>query len=616
VKLGKLRNQRVYLRMSAALVEALETEHEGAILKKPFHLPMIAEPKPVTETGDVGDENVELEVMKKYAHGQKERMGMADIGEVYQAINKLQRTRWRVNADIVFLMRRCWDDGDQVGKLPARDDMPTPAKTWPEGTDPDPKVLTAWKHKAARVHEENGRLVSKRLAMSQKLYLAGKMMAAHWKGEDGLELANPDRGFHFVYTMDWRGRVYPCGGDLTPQADDAGRALLEFAEGKPIGKAGFYWLAVHLANTFGYDKVSLKERVEWVLDHEELITESAVSPLGVDRMWGRADKPWSFLAACQEWAAARVAGPEFITHLPVAVDGSANGLQHFAALMRDQTSAEAVNLVPLEAPADVYQRVADRVKVLLKARLKDDYSKEGMTPDAMYWATEGIDRGLVKRAVMTVPYGVTMYGIRDQLVTEMVKRHGSDDWMPKCAFLAPLVVEAIGDVVSAASVAMDWLKDVAKAAGEADMDVTWETPCGMPVVQEYRKFGSDQVEVWVGGQKKRVRLAFATDVRNRRKEVSGLSPNLIHSLDAAHMMKTVNLTEAEALAMVHDSYATLACDVDELNMALRYAFVRLHEQPLLEMLHAPLSEHYDVPPVPAQGGLSLRDVLDAEYFFA
>jgi DNA-directed RNA polymerase len=286
--------------------------------------------------------------------------------------------------------------------------------------------------------------------------------------------------------------------------------------------------------------------------------------------------------------------------------------------MRDQGSAEAVNLVKLDKPADIYQRVADRVTELL-----DTYPL--ITPEdpdnipRTYWSNQGVDRGLVKRAVMTVPYGVTMYGIRDQLVTEMVKRKGQDDWMPRCTFLAPIVVGAIGDVVSAASTAMEWLKAVAEAAKDADANLTWTTPVGLPVVQDYRKTDGRQVEVYIGAQKKRVRvqLSFDTPRRDFRKSISGISPNYIHSLDAAHMMKTVNRTTCRSLAMVHDSYGTLACDVDELSVALRTAFIELHAEPLMNQLYDHLVEQgINVPTPPETGTFDLRSILEADYFFA
>lgn len=48
----------------------------------------------------------------------------------------------------------------------------------------------------------------------------------------------------------------------------------------------------------------------------------------------------------------------FISHLPVYQDGSCNGLQHYAALGRDEEGGREVNLVPAEKPSDVYSSVA------------------------------------------------------------------------------------------------------------------------------------------------------------------------------------------------------------------------------------------------------------------
>jgi DNA-directed RNA polymerase len=36
--------------------------------------------------------------------------------------------------------------------------------------------------------------------------------------------------------------------------------LIEFAEGKPLGERGVWWLGVHGANLWGNDKVSLESQ--------------------------------------------------------------------------------------------------------------------------------------------------------------------------------------------------------------------------------------------------------------------------------------------------------------------------------------------------------------------
>ena len=61
-------------------------------------------------------------------------------------------------------------------------------------------------------------------------------------------------------------------------------------------------------------------------------------------------------------AAARSEDPAtFVSHFPVHQDGSCNGLQHYAALGRDQAGAESVNLHPFHEPKDVYSDVVELV---------------------------------------------------------------------------------------------------------------------------------------------------------------------------------------------------------------------------------------------------------------
>ena len=49
-------------------------------------------------------------------------------------------------------------------------------------------------------------------------------------------------------------------------------------------------------------------------------------------------------------------------------DGSCNGLQHYAALGRDQAGAASVNLAPSDRPMDVY---SDVVELVERQRVKD-----------------------------------------------------------------------------------------------------------------------------------------------------------------------------------------------------------------------------------------------------
>lgn len=79
--------------------------------------------------------------------------------------------------------------------------------------------------------------------------------------------------------------------------------------------------------------------------------------------WTKSDEPWQTLAACKEINNALQSEniEEYITGFPIHQDGSCNGLQHYAALGRDQIGAESVNLYPSSTPQDVYNVVANMV---------------------------------------------------------------------------------------------------------------------------------------------------------------------------------------------------------------------------------------------------------------
>ena len=83
------------------------------------------------------------------------------------------------------------------------------------------------------------------------------------------------------HNLDFRGRAYPIPPHFNHIGDDLSRALLLFAEGRPLGTQGLRWLKIHLANLYGYDKASFADRVKWAEENMEHVKESATNPLEV-----------------------------------------------------------------------------------------------------------------------------------------------------------------------------------------------------------------------------------------------------------------------------------------------------------------------------------------------
>jgi DNA-directed RNA polymerase, mitochondrial len=70
---------------------------------------------------------------------------------------------------------------------------------------------------------------------------------------------------------------------------------------------------------------------------------------------------------------------------------------------------------------------------------------------------------------------------------------------------------------------------------------------------------------------------------------------------------------------VHDSYWTHAASVDQMNVALREQFIRLHQEPLLETFRSSLYDRFpeiEFPPIPPRGDFDLEKIKESVYFFS
>ena len=145
-------------------------------------------------------------------------------------------------------------------------------------------------------------------------------------------------------------RAYPATEFLHPHGPDVIRGMLEFADGVRLSRAGAGWLAVHGANTLGtwngksLTKLTFQERVDTIKGLADLILLAAEDPLG-HRWWIEADDPWQFLAFIFEWAQwlktynPKTQQGELESHIPVGLDGTANGIQHYSALLARSCSS-------------------------------------------------------------------------------------------------------------------------------------------------------------------------------------------------------------------------------------------------------------------------------------
>lgn len=604
-------------------------KHDGfAELICPDRMPALIQPADWTGPFEGGFWSPRLRHMtpmvKRTGGAKGVRRGLLEeavMPQVLTALNGLQATPWRLNGHVLEIMKEVFSKNLEIG-MPRSEPYDIPTSPLSEDDKPgewgdkDPKKIAfvEWKATARELHNMEAERVSKSRALIRTMRLAS-------------ELENKEK-FYYVYQCDFRGRIYCATTGLSPQGTDHSKALLTFARSEPLGERGLYWLKVHGANKFGYDKCGYDERVNWIDADHDTWMDVAANPLDRRAVWSSCDKPWQFLAWCFEYAAAMEFGKDFRSSLPVALDGSCNGLQHFSAMLRDEVGGRSVNLLASEQPEDIYQSVADVCTRKLRG-LRSLNSEEHL--GAANWLAlfeslglSGMPRKLSKTPVMTLPYGSTRQACTSSIfkwVTEYGERFFEKNTNFRHAlYLCPILWESIGEVVIAARSAMTWVQKCSTVMSQEDRPLQYLSPLGFPVYQAAMAFDSKKIETQIGGRLQ-LRLALDTGKIDGRKQRQGSSPNLIHHVDATHLMMCVNAGLAEGIdcfAMIHDDFGCHANRVDTFQKIIRDTFVELHQAgDILSNFKKAHEERYDIdlPDLPATGLLDLSQVHVSKYFF-
>ncbi|PPB51689.1 DNA-directed RNA polymerase [Campylobacter hyointestinalis] len=608
----------------AGYIESIEGQCE---LLNPLVYPMIAPPKdhaPNTYGGFYsGIESLRVPLVKDVSKRHKSYLKDLKIPLVYSAINIIQQTKWCINTRVLEVFKHYLELGIDISELdiPSLDEIPLPPSPYDKTMDKEAftkfkeenqNLIRSYQTACSEVYSRNAANRSKRI-----LYKTLVNIATKFKDEQGI---------YFCYDLDWRGRVYSVqsGHCPNPQGMGISKALLKFAEGKAIGSSGGKWLSLHGANAFGDDKLSLEDRFKWAYENERDIIAVAKDPYE-NKWWWEADDSWKFLAFCFEWYEFYKSGynSSFKSHIPIALDGTCSGIQHFSALLLDERGAIATNVInsDIDKPSDIYAEVA---KVVSK-RVHND----ALAGIAEARVCDGkIDRSICKRNTMTTPYGVTSRGMIDQLYNELdpyTFRGSEVGFFKVCAYLAKCNYEAIGEVVVASRLAMDWLKSVARVMQKANKVFHWTTPSGFVVKQVYKKPKTKKVSTFWGGSRLRLDIQEDSDLINHKKVIQGQAPNYIHSMDAAHLILSVNKAfdkGIDSFALIHDSFGIYASDCENMLEALKEAFIEMYSNDNLTKFRDEIASQMPtelvelIPPVPNKGNLDITKVKEARYIFS
>ena len=532
-----------------------------------------------------------------------------DLTKVCTAVSAVQATPWQVNTEVLTVMKTMWNNGTAVG-IASKEPIDIPRfHTDIKPKEMDKELLLEFAAYKAKVSQ----LYTDEISRSSKAFETARVIAM-------AESYTDVDSFWFVHQCDFRGRVYASSSGINPQGAKYNKALLKFKNGMALGDKGMYWLSVHGANCYDIDKVSLEARVQWVNDNKAQIIASAEDPYSTVEWWSDNGQPYMFLAFCFEYAQAVLDPVNFISYLPIGMDGTCNGLQNFSALLRDPVGSAATNLADTDVPSDIYAEVAKKSLELLREAPPSDLKDKWLKFAEVYG---GIPRSIAKRPVMTLPYGSTKYSCKGFIEDSLreLKDYTFLDTPEASSYFVEFLWEAIGSTVTAAKDTMSWLQALAKELSANDMPMWWVNPVGFPVYMDNRQSTKKLVSTVLFGAMK-LTLREDTPKISSRKQVQGVAPNFVHSLDSAHMMLTVLNAQSQGIedfAMIHDDFGTHAGNTEKFRSIIRESFVSMYTEysPLQDVLDTcQCAGIEDLPAIPQSGSFDINNVLKSKYFFS
>ena len=186
---------------------------------------------------------------------------------VFHGLDVLSSTPWSINRRVFEVVLTAWNKGDTIADIPgARGSLTYDFPPALEANETDPAKRNLYAERVKQVLMQQRKDHGERCKFNYVLEVARAFL---------------HDVFYLPHNVDFRGRAYPIPPHLSPVGDDLCRGLLTFGSRKPLGLNGLKWLQIHLANVYGFDKLSFEERARFAQDREAEIFDSVDRPLEV-----------------------------------------------------------------------------------------------------------------------------------------------------------------------------------------------------------------------------------------------------------------------------------------------------------------------------------------------
>jgi len=284
-------------------------------------------------------------------------------------------------------------------------------------------------------------------------------------------------------------------------------------------------------------------------------------------------------------------GLKTIINNPILFDASCSGIQHISALTLDTNLAKYTNVISYDGspktqlPEDFYTFSLNII------RKKLTNSKNELLRNI------SLNREIIKRSVMTIPYNISMTGIGEQ-----IEEHFSKTWelkqyvytVPETATingqkcylyskdfgeLTKVIYEVLTKDIPSLKNLTNYFKEIITVLNTLNLPVTWTTPAGVKIKYQQIKFDSFVTKNKIINISKPITISIPTNKINKVKMLRSFMPNFIHSLDASNvhlLLHKLIKNEQIPVYTVHDCFASTANNMSILEHNVKKAFIDIY----------------------------------------
>ncbi len=252
---------------------------------------------------------------------------------------------------------------------------------------------------------------------------------------------------------------------------------------------------------------------------------------------------------------------------------SNSSYQIVAALTGDMSIASATNLTASEQPQDIYTILLDKLKDKLQTKLNNDPSTAASVKGSQIRAildSNKLTRAVFKKVLMTLPYGITPYGI---------KKHLKAQDIPYVNTLYEVLGEAIETDIKAFMTIQTYLRTIVTIIYGIDATIEWVNKSSFKLKPLYHE--TADVRVKIGSM--RLKYRVVQDAVDLTRTLSTITANVAHSLDATILHLTIQNSCVDPLNTVHDSYQTTVDNCETVIALVKRSFSEVFKNQ--EILH-------------------------------